>query len=172
MNLLSYCEKETAAKVQNTRINAVRTKDIAKKGVLVYQDGKIGISGAIGEVAEDKLVENAVRNLGTGISYPYPLSKDRKDHRTYNDNPISAEELMSITESVLETLRKEYSDFDFSETVSTNEITIEMRNSEGLDLEYKDAYFSLGLILREKKSANLFDGLIMCVMPSPSIPSG
>ena len=69
-------------------------------------------------------------------------------------------------------IRKEYSDFDFSETVSTNEITIEMRNSEGLDLEYKDAYFSLGLILREKKSANLFDGLIMCVMPSPSIPSG
>ncbi len=156
-------EKETAAKVQNTRINAVRTKDIAKKGVRVYKDGKIGISGAIGEVAEDKLVENAVRNLGTGISYPYPLSKDRKDHRTYNDNPISAEELMSITESVLETLGKEYSDFDFSETVSTSEITIEMRNSEGLDLEYKDAYFSLGLILREKKSANLFDGLIMCV---------
>ncbi len=156
-------EKETAAKVQNTRINAVRTKDIAKKGVRVYEDGKIGISGAIGEVAEDKLVENAVRNLGTGIAYPYPLSKDRKDHRTYNDNPISAEKLMSITESVLETLGKEYSDFDFSETVSTSEITIEMRNSEGLDLEYKDAYFSLGLILREKKSANLFDGLVMCV---------
>ncbi len=156
-------EKETAARVQNTRINAVRTKDIAKKGVRVYKDGKIGISGAIGEVAEDKLVENAVRNLGTGIAYPYPLSKDRKDHRTYNDNPISAEKLMSITESVLETLGKEYSDFDFSETVSTSEITIEMRNSEGLDLEYKDAYFSLGLILREKKSANLFDGLVMCV---------
>ncbi len=156
-------EKETAAKVQNTRINAVRTKDIAKKGVRVYEDGKIGISGAIGEVAEDKLVENAVRNLGTGISYPYPLSKDRKDHRSYNNNPMSAEELMSITESVLETLGKEYSDFDFSETVSANEVTIEMCNSEGLDLEYKDAYFALGLILREKKSANLFDGLIMCV---------
>jgi len=26
-----------------------------------------------------------------------------------------------------------------------------------------DAYFSLGLILKEKTSANLFDGLFMCV---------
>lgn len=155
-------EKETAAKIQNTRINAVRTKDIVKKGVRVYANGKIGISGAIGEVAEEILVENAVQNLGTGIRYPYPLSKDRKDHRNYNDNPMSAEELMSITESVLETLGKEYSDFDFSETVSATEITNKMHNSEGLDLKYKDAYFSLVLVLKEKKSANLFDGLLAC----------
>ena len=156
-------EKETAARVQNTRINAVRTKNIVKKGVRVYANGNIGISGAIGEVAEETLVENAVRNLSTGICYPYPLSKDRKDHRSYNDKPMSAEELMSITESVLETLGEKYSDFDFSETVSSNEITTKMHNSEGLDLEYKDAYFSLGLVLKEKKSANLFDGLLMCV---------
>ena len=156
-------EKETAARVQNTRINAVRTKNIVKKGVRVYANGNIGISGAIGEVAEETLVENAVRNLSTGICYPYPLSKDRKDHRSYNDKPMSAEKLMSITESVLETLGEKYSDFDFSETVSANEITTKMHNSEGLDLEYKDAYFSLGLVLKEKKSANLFDGLLMCV---------
>ncbi|NLJ59932.1 MAG: hypothetical protein GX338_03180, partial [Firmicutes bacterium] len=68
-------EKETAARVQNTRINAVRTKNIVKKGVRVYANGNIGISGAIGEVAEETLVENAVRNLSTGICYPYPLSK-------------------------------------------------------------------------------------------------
>ncbi len=156
-------EKETAAKIQNTHINAVRTKDITKKGVRVFADGNIGISGAIGDVAEEKLVENAVQNLSVGIEYPYPISRDRKDHRSYNDNPMTAGELLSVTESILETLRKEYPDFDFSETISANEIMTEMRNSEGLDLKYEDAHYSLGLILKEKKSANLFDGILMCV---------
>ena len=156
-------EKETAARIQNTQINAVRTKDIVRKGARVYADGKIGISGAVGEVSEESLVGNAVQNLKTGIPYPYSLTKDNKDHRCYNNNPMSAEELLSITESVLETLRKEYSDFDFSETVSSNEVTAEMGNTEGLDLKYKDAYFSLGLILKEKASANLFDGFLMCM---------
>lgn len=155
-------EKETAVKVQNTRVNAVRMKDIVKKGVRVFDGGKIGISGTIGEVAEKALIESAVQNLSTGIEYPYPLSRERKDYRCYNDKPISAEELLTMSESVLETLRREYSDFDFSETISSNEVVWQMRNSEGLDLEYKDAYFSLGLILKEKKSANLFDGFIMC----------
>jgi PmbA protein len=156
-------EKEIAARIQNTRINAIRTKDIVRKGVRVYAKGTIGISGAIGQVSEDVLVEDAIQNLSTGISYPYALSKKRKDHRNYNDNPISSEELISITESVLETLRQEYADFDFSQTIYADEILMQMRNSEGLDLEYKDAYYSLELILKEKKSANLIDGFLICV---------
>ena len=156
-------EKETAARIQNTQINAVRIKDIVRKGVRVYEDGKIGISGAVGHVPQESLIDDAVQNLKTGIEYPYSLTKDKRDHRSYNHSPMSAEELLSITESVLETLRKEFPDFDFSETVSSNEITAEMRNTEGLDLKYNDAYFSLGLILKEKASANLFDGFLMCV---------
>lgn len=156
-------EKETAARVQNSQINAVRTKDIVKQGVRVYADGKIGISGVVGEASEKTLVENAVQNLSAGIKYPYAISKDRHDHRCYNNNPMGAEELLSMAESVLKTLRNEYADFDFSETISTNEITWQMGNSEGLDLEYTDAFFSLGLILKEKESADLFNGVLMCM---------
>jgi hypothetical protein len=79
-------EKETAVKVQNTRVNAVRMKDIVKKGVRVYKDGKIGISGAVGEVPDEVLIENAVQNLDAGISYPYELSGNLKDHRGSSPN--------------------------------------------------------------------------------------
>lgn len=155
--------KETAAKIQNTRVNAVRIKDIVKKGVRVYDNGNIGISGAIGEVADDVLIANAIDNLSTGISYPYPLTSNRKDHRNINENPISAEELLAYAESILQTLREEYSDFSFSESVMAKEIIQQMRNTEGLDLEYRDAYYELGFVLKEKKSANLFDGFLMCL---------
>ena len=158
---LTIQEKETAIKIRNTKVEAVRIKDILKKGVRVYDGGKIGISGAIGEVSDEVLVENAVQNLNTDIDYPYALSGNTKDHRSYNDNPITAEELLSHSESILETLRKDYSDFDFSEGILVKETVQKMHNTQGLDLEYKDAYLDLGLVLKDKKSANLFDGFLM-----------
>lgn len=155
-------EKETAIRIQNTKVNAVRIKDIVKKGVRVYENGKIGISGAIGEVAEETLIENAVQNLNTGIDYPYPLSTDKKDHRCYNEKPMSAEELLDNAESILASLRRDYSDFTFSEVILAKETVHKMHNTEGLDLEYKDAGLALGLLLKEKESVNLMDGFISC----------
>lgn len=154
-------EKETAVRFQNTKVNAVRIKDILKKGVRVYKDDKIGVSGAIGDVSDEVLVENAMQNLSTGIAYPYELSSNFKDHRNYNSNPMSETKLLAYSEEILETLKRDYSDFDFSEGLLTKEVTYQMQNSEGLDLEYKDAYMSLEMILKEKKSANLFDGVLM-----------
>jgi len=152
-------EKETALRIQNTEVNAVRMKDIVRKGVRVYKDGKIGISGTIGDTQEEVLIENAVQNLSAGISYPYELS-NYKDHRDYSKEHINETELLSCAEGILERLRSDYSDFDFSESILTKEIIWKMQNTEGLDLEYKDEYFSLGLILKEKKSANIFDGFL------------
>lgn len=154
-------EKETAFRVQNTRINAVRTKDILKKGVRVYRDGKIGISGAVGDLPDDILIDSAVKNLSTNIEYPYKLSGDRKDHRNYNENPMTGEELLKHSEDILDVLRRDYPEFDFSERISAKEVRWTMTNTAGLDLEYRDAFISLGLILKEKKSANLFDGFLM-----------
>ena len=154
-------EKETTVRIQNTRIHAIRRKDIVKKGVRVFRDGRIGISGAVGDAPEDILEKSAIQDLNTGIAYPYELTGNRKDHRNYNPNPIDDTTLLSHVEEILEKLRREYPDFDFSEAVLTREVAWQMRNSEGLDLEYKDAWFDLGLLLKEKKSANLFDGFLM-----------
>jgi len=153
-------EKETAVRIQNTNINAIRTKDIVKKGLRVYKDGKIGISGAIGDIFDQALVDNAIENLSADISYPYDLSANLKDHRNYSKEKISSNELANLAEEILKRLREEYSDFDFSESINTKEITVSMKNTQGLDLEYKDAYMALGLILKEKKSANVFDGFL------------
>jgi PmbA protein len=153
-------KKETAIRIQNTKINAVRTKDIVKKGVRVYKDGKIGVSGAIGDISDKALIDNAVDNLKANIAYPYDLSGDLKDYRDYSKEKISSNELMNLAEEILERLRCEHSDFDFSESINTREITWNMKNTQGLDLEYKDAYMALGLILKDKKSANVFDGFL------------
>lgn len=157
---ITVFEKETTLKIQSAKIDAIRTKDIVKKGVRVFEDGKIGISGAIGEVDDQVLVERATENLVTDIEYPFDLQRGPVDHRNYNQTPLTTEELLSHTENILKELRENYSEFDFSETVSIKQMGTHMYNSEGLDVKYEDATFELGLILKEKGGPNLFDGFL------------
>lgn len=155
-------EQETTARVQASTVQAVRLKDVTKKGVRVYKDGKIGVSGAIGDASQKFLLESAVQNLSAGIAYPYPLTSDYKDHRSYKKSPLSSQELLDHAEEILAILRQDYPDFSFSEYIGTNEIQVEMGNTEGLDLEYQDAFVVVQLILKERATANLFDGGIVC----------
>ncbi len=156
---VSIRTKETTARIRNTAVEAVRTKDIVKKAVRVYDEGKLGIGGSIGDVEESVWEKQAKDNLEAGIEYPYPLETGT-DHRDYNANPMDAQTMLKHTERILKTLRDEFPEFTFSESVTIRETTTTMRNSEGLDLSYHDGRFELGFILKEKKSANLFDGFV------------
>lgn len=152
--------KETTAKIQASKIDAIRVKDLTKKGVRVYHNGLIGISGAIGERDDSELVNEAIDNLKAKIPYPYEPTTYDRDHRKFNKYPMKADELLEISESVMETLREDYSQFDFSQDISTTEVEMTLHNDEGLDLSYKDGYLELGLLLKEKKSGNIMDGFL------------
>jgi len=154
--------KETTARIQASQVAAVRIKDITKQGVRVYRDGKIGIAGAVGDALKEELLQGAVENLKAGIPYPYELTGNLQDRRDCNPEPMGSQELLEQAEAILQVLEKDYSDFIFSESITAQEVTVQMQNSEGLDLEYKDAYFALSLMLKEKTSANLADGALIC----------
>lgn len=158
---ITVSEKETVLRIQACKIEAVRSKDIVKKGVRVYEGGKIGISGAVGDISDDVLVERAVENLATNIAYDHALESNIIEARNYNKNPMTAKTLIDHTEAILEELRTSYSDFDFFENVGIREKKVEMRNTEGLHLTYEDALFSLSLVLKEKGGPNVFDGFLV-----------
>ncbi|HAS72930.1 MAG TPA: hypothetical protein DCS67_02165 [Clostridiales bacterium UBA8960] len=157
---ITVFEKETVLRIQGCKIEAIRSKDIVKKGVRVFKDGMIGISGAVGDVADDLLVERAMENLATNIKYDYPLQGNHVESRNYNPAPITAKELIEHTEAILKELRENYTEFDFFENTGIREWKVQMRNTEGLDLTYEDALFSLSLILKEKGGPNVFDGFL------------
>lgn len=157
---VTVSEKQTAVRIQNTKINAIRTKDIIKKGVRVYKDGKCGTGGAIGEISEDIITNQAIKNLDTGISYPYDLQSGLTMYKDLKRSHVYEKDLMEISENILEALRTEFSGFDFSESINFSEISVSFNNTKNLDLIYKDAFFDIGLVIKEKKSANLFDGYL------------
>ena len=152
--------KETTVRVQNTNVVAVRKKDIIKKAVRVIKDGKIGISGAVGDVDNDILTKEAKENLSINIPYAYEFEAPKQESVIFNDNKITHESVLETTEYILDFLKKEYDEFDFSETVKVCDTKVTFEDSNGTELEYNDSHTELGLILKEKSSANLFDGYI------------
>ena len=152
--------KETTVKIQSSKVDTLRTEDISKKAVRVYENGLIGISGAIGERDDEELVKEAIDNLKAKVPYPYEQMTYNRDHRTFNKHPMKADELLEISESIMKVLKDDYGQFDFSNDISTREIQMTMFNEEGLDLSYKDGYLDIALHLKEKKSRNITDGLV------------
>lgn len=151
---------ETSIKLQASRINSIRVKDIERNAVRVYKDNKIGISGAVGSSSDEELTKQAIQNLTSNIPYPYELESNNKDHRDYTETRYSEEELMKMTEKIIDSLTKDFDDFIFSESVKSSKIDYKLKNSEGLDLRYQDERIDMGLIVKAKSSPNLFDTFI------------
>lgn len=154
---ISIRRKETSIKLQTSQINSIRVKDIARNAVRVFQEGKIGISGAVGSSTEEELTKQAIDNLSSNISYPYELESNKKDHRDFTDKHYTENDLMKLTEHILDSLNQEFDDFIFSESIKSIAIDYKMENSEGLDLRYQDEHINLGFIVKAKSSPNLFD---------------
>ncbi len=157
---ISIKRKETSIKLQASQINSIRVKDIERKAVRVFQDGKIGISGAVGSSSEEELTKQAIDNLSSNILYPYELESNKKNHRNYKDTHYSENDLMKLTENVLSSLNQEFDDFIFSESIKTIEIDYILENTDGLYLRYQDEHLELSLIVKAKSSPNLFDTFI------------
>jgi PmbA protein len=153
--------KETSIKLQASEINSIRVKDIERNAVRVYEKGYIGISGAIGDVSEEVLKKQAIKNLASKIPYPYALETNRKDHRCYKEKEYSETELMELTEQILGSLNEKFNDFIFSESIKTIYMDYRFKNSEGLDLRYEDEHLELGFIVKAKSSPNLFDSELL-----------
>ncbi len=154
-------DRETTLRIMNTEIEAVRKKDIVRKGVRVIKENVIGVSGSIGEVPNEELIDQAEQNLSMGIRYPYELAKNIKRHEDYGEKSLQKDNWISQIEVVLETLKREYPEFDFSEKVGVNNRAVSYENTEGLELEYRDTYMDLEFVLKEKSSVNLFDGFLL-----------
>jgi len=152
--------KELALSVVQTEIDSIRSKDIERTGIRVYKDGKIGIAGKMGKVNEQELTAKALENLAFGLNYPYPLSADLRQKWEYTDQIISEVDFVQGVEEILAHLRKSQPEFSFSYKAYLSEKSRILRNSCNLDLEYHDKSVSVVLLVKDKASSNIIDGVV------------
>lgn len=149
--------KEISINILQSNIKSVRKKDITKTGFRVYENGFIGIAGAMGKVDETELEKRAIENLKLEIPYPYEPSANLEKKVDYRKETLSNEELVKEVEELLKLLREEFPDFIFSNNIYIQDFETKLTNNKGIDLTHIDRVVGAAIIIKEKNSVNVFD---------------
>ncbi|MDE7440188.1 MAG: hypothetical protein K2N23_06755 [Clostridia bacterium] len=148
----SYSVNISGGKVDSLRI----TEDV-KTVIRVYEDGKIGIAGRIGEGDDNALLEEAKAKLAQNISYPCNLTENGKREVNKVKKIIPAKDFVKTIKKLIARLNKCYPDFVFSNKINMGEEEIIYENSKNTKYVYKGSDIGGGLVIKDKASANIMD---------------
>ncbi len=149
--------QETTLNIVQTAVESVRKKDIVRTGLRLYDNGCIGVSGAIGKYDEKNLEQRARQALEMKIPYTFPISKDKKEHMEITPEIIADKDFPDEMAEMLAEIRDQQPAFSFFNKIRLVEQHVGLNNDSGLDLHFHDRHISVELGIKEKKSANLFD---------------
>ncbi len=152
--------KEISVNVINSRLESVRYKNIEKTGLRVYDNGCIGVAGAIGSYQEKELLERATDALNLAIAYPSPLSGNRRESKSYLSDFIAEERFVEEMEDLLAEVTARHTDFSFFNKINYAESHAAIENDAGLNLSYADKVLDFAIAFKEKSSVSLLDGFV------------
>jgi PmbA protein len=156
----SHHVRQTSLNIVQTRVDSIRKKDIVRTGLRVYEDGKIGVAGAIGRYDEQELAQGAVAALALGIPYPYELASARQESvEPAHDLPegtLFVDEMQQMLAELEQTQPK----FSFSNKINLQTRAVGLANDLGLDLKYRSTSISVGLVIKDKGSSNILDAFV------------
>ncbi len=162
MNLEKYIinTKETTCNIVQTEIESIRRKNIQQTGLRIYDNGKMGVAGALGAVDNKELEKQAKSALEFNIPYTSEITKNHQESHDYRKKIIDKNEFIKEMEDLLITIKKNQPDFSFGNKIKIVEKEISLSNDAGLDLSYKDNFLSIGLTFKENSSLSIMDGSV------------
>lgn len=143
--------------VSGGAIDSLRVKNDLKTVIRVYEDGKIGIAGRIGEGDDKQLFEEAKAQLAQNIEYPCDLAANKKRSENCVKNIIAPSDFVKTMKKLLARLNETYPDFVFANKINMEEEGLSYENSEGTNYSYSSDYLAIILTLQHKKSSNIMD---------------
>lgn len=143
--------------VTANKIDSYRSKEETKNTIRVYENGKIGVKGSLGEIDENDLTEAAKNALSYGIEYPCELNGNVKTEENAHEI-ISAKEFIPRMQSFLDRLTAECPKFAVSDKIKISGFCQLYENSKGAKLVSSSDWLNISLIFQNKGSGNLFDG--------------
>ena len=157
---LTIKTEETSINLSQTMIESVRKKNITKTGFRVYDDDKIGVTGAIGKYDEQEMWGKAKDKLSLTIEYPYEATgKQEKNEELACDIQDGVAFTREI-EEMLKVLREKQPDFIFSNKINLTTNQTALENDLGLNLNSRISKISSSVIIKEKSSKDLADAFV------------
>ena len=157
--------KKTVLSVTNNRVSAIQKSDTEKTGLRVYDNGCIGVAGAIGVYDENRLTDRAKHMLKFKIPYDCEPADNISRTMDLSDTfTLSDEDFVRNSEDLLAMLTRNHPEFAFTHKISYEENETRLSNSVGADLTCRDKTVRVELVFKHKNSKNLMDGIGATVM--------
>ncbi|MCH5156674.1 MAG: hypothetical protein J1G02_02215 [Clostridiales bacterium] len=151
------CLNIVAGKVESLRIN-----DSTENTVRVYDNGCIGVEGALGEVNLDELQVLAAGKLSQGIAYPETHEQPQSLYFDTTMSILPENELIARISRLMTRLSGENPEFLFSNKIMLNSSDSRYESSDGVTYRYKGNQFVISLTIKHKGSANIMDESYGC----------
>ncbi len=143
--------------IMGGEVASYRKKQEEKTTVRIYKDGYIGVAGAIGECDERELEKKAEKMLDNKIAYPCVSGEKIIRSESGPVLNVTDGEIVKLTEKLLARLAKETPDFLYSQSVRIMRSSSRYECDNGSRLSHRGEYILVGLIIKDKSSANVFD---------------
>ncbi|MCL2063428.1 MAG: metallopeptidase TldD-related protein [Candidatus Cloacimonetes bacterium] len=151
---------EIRVQIEDSKIDAIKNKNITYKSVRVFDEEKkiLSLASAVGNVPDSELEKKATNLLSLNIPFEYELERDTKGN--FKKDKLSIKDSQSLekfTEKVLNDLKDVSQNFVINGAVYTTRYKKSLKNSLGLDLSSEQTYLVCTLMLKQKGSGNIFD---------------
>lgn len=154
---LTIKETSYSVNVSGSKVDSLRVKQDLKTVIRVYDDGKIGVAGRIGEGDDGALLEEAKAKLAQNIAYPCNLAENQKREENKIKNIIAEKDYVKTLKKLIARLSECYPDFVFSNKINMGEEEIVYENSKNTKYSYKGNEIGGALVIKDKASANIMD---------------
>ncbi|MDR0324898.1 MAG: hypothetical protein LBI19_02225 [Oscillospiraceae bacterium] len=157
--------KKTVLSVVNSAVSAVQKSSTVKTGLRLYDNGCIGVAGAIGAYDENRLIDHAKQMLTFKIPYDCgPAAEIKRSVDLADSFTLDEEDFVKSSEELLAMLEKRYPRFAFSHKITYEESETSLQNSCGADLVCRDKAVQAQLLIKHKNSKSLMDSVGVDVM--------
>lgn len=150
---------EVSVRVTASAPESLRSKRIKRTGVRVYDGGRIGVSGYLGEGGHEAALGRAREALSYGIPYPCEPSGALSRREEAAAAPLGAAGLDAEAGAVMEALRRDFPEFILSSSgLKAGSYTCSLRNDAGLDLSSTITRYEMLLSYKQASSSSILDG--------------
>ena len=125
--------------------------------VRVYENGKIGVAGALGEVDFAELEKSAVKKLADSIPYASTLNAGVKK-QIINEIPVvEKQNIMPVAKRLAKKVATACPKFLVNGKVQHTQVSGSYKNSAQTELEYKNSNLTVFFQVKDKDSSNIAD---------------
>ena len=154
---IKQTEQSVMLNVTGGKIDSFRQVERTTGTVRVYENGCIGVAGALGEPDEEELTEKAQEALRFGIPYPENLEGPLEAEELHEEEIIPVPEFIPTMQAFLDRLGELCPRFALTNKIGMSYQRTEYKNSKGRHLISSGRDFSIMLIAQNRGSGNLFD---------------